>query len=441
MGRLTKVVPVVFAAGLTFVSSAHGEQLSASDLDSRIQVLEQELAQLKAQKAGVSEEQGSSTSSGSDVAKNDNAGELIIHDTLGGRLKVGGAIRANYVIGDYDTGKGPGRGGNGGNFELDTFRVNLAYELGDWTAKAEYRFYDGYNFFHTLEADHSFADDSVLKLGLTRVPFGVGAYGPANSWFFDQHYYVGLADDMDVGAVYSFTAGAWTIDVAAFACPEWNGNGVTKDSTRYSYDIVDTGAANAHYTERGQLNIRAVRKFDGAIPTEAGTSLQIGMLDGDKTYADDTVGYAASVHMKNSIGNWCLMTQLTRYDYNPDYTGADGSNNELIAMGAFDWAAAVASRAWIPSAALSYTWKPERISWIDSITFYDDFSILMKDGDGMNDSALNVLGMAIARGGWYIYVDYARSNGNYFVGSRGDFGANADNKWQDRFNINFGYYF
>jgi hypothetical protein len=65
----------------------------------------------------------------------------------------------------------------------------------------------------------------------------------------------------------------------------------------------------------------------------------------------------------------------------------------------------------------------------------------MKDADGFNDSAMNVIGMAIARGGWYIYVDYAFSNGNYFVGDSGDFGANTDDDWQKRFNINFGYYF
>lgn len=441
MGRLTKVLPAAFVAGLTFVSSAHGEQLSAQELDSRIQTLEQELAQLKAQKAGVSDNKESATSSDSDGTIDTNADEFIIHDTLGGRLKVGGAIRANYVIGDYDTGSGPGRGGNGGNFELDTFRVNLDYTNGQWTGKAEYRFYNGYNFFHTLQAGYKFADGGVLEVGLTRVPFGIGAYGPANSWFFDQHYYVGLADDMDVGAVYTKSIGDWTLDVAFFARPEWNGNGNTKDSTRYSYDIVDTGAPNAHYTEQGQLNLRAIRKFDGKVATQIGGSLQISRLEGDSIFADDTFGYAAAVHMKNSFGPWTLMTQLTRYDYNPDYTGIDGSNDELIAMGAFDWAAPVASKAWLPSAALSYTWSPERIGWIDSITFYNDFSIILKDGDGMNDSALNVLGMAIAKGGWYIYVDYARSNGNYFVGSRGDFGANSDNKWQDRFNINFGYYF
>lgn len=128
-------------------------------------------------------------------------------------------------------------------------------------------------------------------------------------------------------------------------------------------------------------------------------------------------------------------------------------------MGAYDFAWPVASRGLIPSVAVSYTIR-EPVSWIDSITFYNDYSVIVKDGSdangGFNDSAMNVTGMAIARGNWYIYVDYAISSGNYFVGdegddygdgetygsaSVGDFGANRNDEWNGRFNINFGYYF
>jgi hypothetical protein len=57
-------------------------------------------------------------------------------------------------------------------------------------------------------------------------------------------------------------------------------------------------------------------------------------------------------------------------------------------------------------------------------------------------------------GGWYIYSEFAFSNGNDFVGNEagygdypGDvwasnrFGANPTDEWEYRFNINFGYYF
>jgi hypothetical protein len=58
---------------------------------------------------------------------------------------------------------------------------------------------------------------------------------------------------------------------------------------------------------------------------------------------------------------------------------------------------------------------------------------------------LFVLGAAWGRGGWYIYTDLAMSNGNEFIGGDTAFGdrlgANVDDEWLTRFNVNFGYYF
>jgi hypothetical protein len=387
-----------------------------------------------------------------------------------GPLKIGGAMRVNYTIGDYqDTGSsGPQRGSHGGNFEMDTFRINLDFKQDQYVGKAEYRFYNGYNFFHTAWVGYDFNNESQIQLGLNRAPFGVGPYGPANSWFFDQHYYVGLSDDMDIGVKYHIPLNKLSVDLAYYLMDEPNGRGNSDDSARYSYDMVDGGSEYAFYKERNQFNIRAIYSFDEIIvPTDLGVSAQWGQLpsqDDDK--ADDTEAFAYAAHMKSTYGPWTLMAQVTHYKYNADYKdyqdGTNGMvhlNSDLIAMGAYDFAWPVASEGTIPSIALSYTWKPEMIAWIDSIRFYNDWSVIMKNGSlengkDFNDSTLNVTGMSIARGGWFIYVDYAWSDGNYFVGNDsdeyadtyaaskvGDFGADQNDDWNYRFNINFGYYF
>ncbi len=378
-----------------------------------------------------------------------------------GPLKVGGAIRANYILGDYVTSgdDGPERGGNGGDVELDTFRINLDYNNGPWVGKAEYRWYTGYNFLHTGWIGYNFPEAGQIQVGQNRVPFGVGAYGPANSWFFDQHYYVGLADDMDVGIKYTTSRGNLSFDLAYYFMAEPSYNGDSPESARYSYDIVDNGGEYSHYEERNQVNARAIYSFsDLPLPTDLGISLQWGQLKADSAFADDSDAWAASIHSKTTWNNWALMLQLTQYKYDADYNEGTGLTNDLITMGAYDFAWPVASEGTIPAVALSYTWNPT-LDWIDSITFYNDYSVILKDGslpDGtdFNDSAMNVTGMAIASGGWYIYVDYAYSNGNYFVGNEGDvygadyssstvgdFGADLNDEWNGRFNINFGYYF
>ncbi|MDD3620583.1 MAG: hypothetical protein RBR09_00020 [Desulfobulbaceae bacterium] len=378
-----------------------------------------------------------------------------------GPLTIGGALRANYILGDYEEsgGDGPERGGNGGDVELDTFRINLDFEKDSWIGKAEYRWYSGYNFLHTGWAGYQFSESARVEAGLTRVPFGVGDYGPANSWFFDQHYYVGLSDDMDMGVKYTTRFGSLAVDLAYFAAAEPSFNGDSPESARYSYDIVDNGGEYSHYKERNQVNARA--RYGSSFSSwdnELGVSLQWGQLKADEAFAEDSDAWAVSVHDKITVGNWAFMLQLTSYRYDADYHAETGLTNDLITMGAYDFAWPVASEGVIPAAAASYTWTPD-LEWIDSITFYNDFSVIIKDGelpDGrdFNNSAMNVTGMAIASGGWYIYVDYAYSNGNYFVGDEGDiyggdyaasqvgdFGASLNDDWNGRFNINLGYYF
>ena len=385
----------------------------------------------------------------------------IINDLTGvdvGTLTLGGCIRANYVQGDYsDDGTGKTRRrGKSGSIEVDVFRINVDWQKENWLGKAEYRWYDGYNFFHTAWLGYNLDENSQIQVGLNRVPFGVGAYGPANSWFFDQHFYVGLSDDMDMGVKVTHSKGNLKLDLAYYVGAEPNGMGSdtgtkswTEDSARYAYDIVDTGDDNSHYRERNQFNARLIGTFfTNSISTELGISLQAGQLvAGDGSTAVDTIGHAVSVHSSSTLGPWNLKLQLTDYDYRPDYNDSTQSD-DLIHMGAYNYNDAVAASGLIPSAALSYTVKPE-VEWIDSITFYNDFSVILKDGkdnagNRLNDSTMNVTGAAIASGGWYIQVDYAYANGNYFVGNDGsydDFGSNQTDDWEGRFNVNVGYYF
>jgi hypothetical protein len=380
-----------------------------------------------------------------------------------GPLKIGGAIRASYTQGDYakDGSGAPQRGGNGGNFELDVFRINVDFAHENWIGKGEYRWYDGYNFLHTGWLGYASDAFGRLEAGLVRTPFGVGPYGPANSWFFDQHYYLGLADMMKLGATYSRRFDRWAFDVGYYPADMVNGKGASDESARYSNAVVaeDAGGIPGAYEQRHQFNARATYDVE-EIGTTLGASAQWSVLDAQDDRAEDGDAYAAAIHAKSQWGAFGLMLQLTGYAFDADYRpGADGvrPSNDLINLGAYDFAWPVASRGLVPSVAVSYTIE-KPFEWIDAVTFYNDFSVVLKDGemdgDSFNDSALNTTGMSIARGGWFIYVDYALSNGNLFVGNRddvygdtvadssvGDLGANRNDRWNSRFNINFGYYF
>ncbi|MCF1182525.1 hypothetical protein L0E83_03615 [Marichromatium gracile] len=389
-----------------------------------------------------------------------------------GPVTVGGALRANYVLGSYEgLDNAPNRGGNGGNVELDTFRLELSLDYNNFIGEFQYRWYpagtrESYNFLHTGWLGYRFADDSELKVGVNRVPFGPGPFGVSQSYMFDMHYYVGLADDMDLGVKYTTDIDNWTIDVGYYAASEGNYFGRSLDSARYSYDPVrwtesvdengnvTYGGANNGYEERHQFNLRAIYHLtDATIPTDLGVSLQYGQLKGQR--ADDGSHWAASAHMVNRYRNWTLATQLTRYEYDIDADNPWGTDT-LIPMGAFDFAWPVASKAWVPAVSLSYKHETPNLPWLDYVLPYVEYSSIIKDEGEFNNSDLITVGAAWASGGWYIYSDLAYSNGNYFVGNDagnglqdnygsiygvGDFGANGNDEWNYRFTLNLGYYF
>ncbi|MEJ2575643.1 MAG: hypothetical protein P8106_02880 [Gammaproteobacteria bacterium] len=429
------VIAAVLASGAVYAESA-------AELEQRVRQLEQELAAARAELEQANE----TIADAGEPAPSDIefSGEGF------GTLKIGGAMRANYAIGDYvsNTDGGPSRAfDDGGNFELDTFRVNADYTNGPWVGKLEYRWYDGYNFLHTGWLGFNFEDDSQIQVGVNRVPFGPGPYGVSQSWFFDQHYYVGFADDMDLGVKYTKPFGDWTFDFAYYYSDEGSYAGNSKDSARYSYDVVNESGTG--YEERNQFNVRGRYTLpDVPIDTTLGFSAQYGQLK-SKGPEDDGDNYAASVHMVNKWNNFTLASQLTYYEYDVDATPLTGSD-DLVLMGAFDFAWPVAAEAWIPAVSLSYYKPTPGIAWLDYVIPYVEYSSIVKDVDAFNDSQMWVLGAAWGHGGWYIYTDFAYSNGNYFVGNEGDdygvscvgdFGVNCNDDWNSRFNVNFGYYF
>ncbi|WP_018867654.1 MULTISPECIES: hypothetical protein [unclassified Thioalkalivibrio] len=368
-----------------------------------------------------------------------------------GNLSIGGALRANYTVGDYPGDDYRRDWDKGGNFLLDTARINLDYENGPWLGKLEYRWYsaagDSYNMLHTGWAGYNFENGSQLQVGVNRAPFGPGAYGVSKSWFFDQHYYIGLSDNMNLGVKYTIPFGDWTWDAAYYYSDAGHYSGSSNDSARYSYDIVNE--LGNGYEERNQANIRGIYAIPGT-SHEVGFSAQYGELDSQGPQSDGDM-FAVSGHMSNTWGNWTLDSQLTYYKYDVDEHEVFSNNGEvvttdkLVQFGAYNFANSVAAEGWVPALSLSYFKETPSISWLDSVTPYAEYSSVIKSESGFNDSELLVLGAAWSRGNWYIYTDVAFSNGNEFVGFDADFfdrfGENQDDNWQTRVNINFGYYF
>jgi len=367
-------------------------------------------------------------------------------------FSIGGALRVNYIQDSSDSSTTDNASkGSQGVFDLDTVRVNIDYKHDVFLGKFEYRWYPGfgntqngtnYSFIHTAWLGYAIDDDSQVQVGINRVPFGPTAYGISQSWFFDQHYYVGLSDDMDLGVKFSSRYNNLKYDVAYYPQSEPDGIGTGGESTRYAYDVVDD------FHEKNQVNFRAIYTTEiGDNPQDFGFSVLYSKLDSQLSGVDDGSRFAASVHMINRYGKLTLATQLTRYEMSVDKDN-NGKDDTLITMGGFNYGEGVAAKAWLPSFSLNYKIDTPKISWLDYALPYIEYSNIIKDESSFNNSYMWVIGSAFSHGNWYIYTDLALANGNYFVGpytssdgGTNNFGANTGNEMEHRFNVNFGYYF
>ena len=382
-------------------------------------------------------------------------------------IKIGGALGINYAYGTYENND---RGENAGGVDVDVFRLNADLAAQNVIGRVEYRWqaggggsYDTYSMIHTAWLGYDAGESGIFRAGIVRVPFGPTAYGVSSSYFFDQHWYVGLSDDMDLGIRWSKTLGNLALDIGYYPSSEPQTDGDSLESSRYGYDVVrweetidadgtvNYGIGENGFEEQHQINLRGIYSLEGG--TEVGASLQYGMLQGTNIVGDDKGDhFALSGHMKNAFGSFTLYSQLTYYVYSiTDDT--PWSTGDLIPMGAYDFAWPVASEGIIPALSVRYNGvDASGLAWLDAVTPYVEWSSIMKPAERLNDSTLVTVGAAWTIGALYLYSDLAYSDGNFYVGNEGDsygniydgvgdLGANGNNSWNWRINLNFRYYF
>lgn len=455
-------------ASLEAENKALKAQLNQSE--TKLEAQDSELAEVREMQRAERREQRaySSTGGGRDRAP---GGDIQL-----GPFSFGGAIRANYTVGDFDnpladgSEGGPGRDEDG-TVTLDTFYINSEFEYGDFIGAGEYRFYDsigsysGYHFLHTLWLGKVFNNGSTLKAGIVEVPFGVERFGTSYGFFNSMENYVGLSDDRDLGLVYSFAIDDFEIDLGYFYGAEPNGSGNSRDSARGSYDVVSpsgfpgslgtvpAGQDNnfllgnfSPWEEKHQFNARVKYNFYwGQTENVLGASFQYGGLESTdpQDRFDDGDMYAASVFLKSTFGNWQIKAGITNYEYDidqlkdkstfpgtPFFTSFNAYNPDQIVMGGFDIPYYIAAKGTIPSIGISYTHFPQNIDFIDYIVPYVDYSLLIKDGETngnyfagqpvgteFQDSEQLTFGTMIGRGNWLIYVDTVLGKGSPLIGN------------------------
>lgn len=342
-------------------------------------------------------------------------------------INIGGALRFNAVHRDFVDSSESKLGESG----LDVFRLNVDGRIDNILVSAEYRFYSYMDTIHHGWLGYEFDDASQLQVGIHQVPFGLLPYAAHNAWF-GVPYYLGLADDYDMGLRYQRQDGPWTSHLAFYKNEELNSPG---DLDRYSFDLVLVDEQQNE--EINQFNARLAYTFGrgSSCETEVGGS---GQWSEVYNAASDRRGdhWAAAAHVDSRCGRWNLQLQGIRYAYEP--ANPAGVDRAAVRVGAFGGSYDIASEADVAVANLAYNFEPP-VPWIDQITCYNDYSRLFKDEPGSIDSQINTLGCAIGSGPLFTYIDYILARNMAFFGD-GSMAAGGNDEWRRRFNINIGFY-
>lgn len=368
-------------------------------------------------------------------------------DVIGPQLS--GAIRFNYTLDDFsDSDKD-----KSGNLNFDLFSLGVDGSYQKLSYSAAYRWNSYQDFIHHAYLGYEVSETLGVQLGITLVPFGNMPYEFHNFWG-GIPYYLGSDLDYDMGLKVIKSAGPWDLQLAFFKNEEW---GSASKLERYSYDSVtadevknDDGDVTAYEQaneETNQVNARlAYTAEHGDLgKTEVGLSGEWGQLYNNLT---GVMGdhWAAAAHLNGNYGPFNLLLQVTEYRYNPE-NPTGGADDGSVLIGGFSDAFLVAADGTLYSGGLSYdlpvNWGP-----VSNLTFYEDYSRLVKKEGSFADSQINTVGCMVTAGSIYTYVDViSGKNAPYLnVPSQNDpndsFAAgdrNAD--WGTKFNVNIGYYF
>jgi hypothetical protein len=397
-------------------------------LRARVRVLEQALEDARrnrefAAAQGADEKRDASASN--DTGDAEVASANADDDPDGVAFK--GALRFNAFWSDSDEAVKGTRGDSG----LDLFRVGAEGSIDNVMVSAEYRFYPFMDAIHHGWIGYEFDNEDQVQVGITRVPFGLLPYASHNFWF-GVPYYIGFADDYDLGVKYVHQDGPLDLQVAFFKNSELAS---ATDLGRYSFDVVSAGQARNE--EANQINARAAYTFGMGTTCshEVGVSGQWGEL-----YNFDTRRrgdhWAAAGHLDTRCGRWNLQLEAARFEFNPKQPATIG--NDTLRLGGFETSYDVAAKGTFGVANIAYN-VPIDSAAIDQLICYNDYSVLFKDRSGFRKSQLNTTGCLVAKGPIFLYLDLIQANNMVFFGN-GSLAGEGEDDWKTRFNVNIGYY-
>lgn len=362
-------------------------------------------------------------------------------------VRVIGSLSFNANYRTWPNADGTGVEGPAVSFERIAFGLEGTYR--GFIISADYRFYGKYGTIHHGYIGYKKSDLFEIDVGVHRVPFGILPYASHN-WFETLPYYVGLADDYDLGIKTITKKGGLDLQFGYYIQAERSQFGRTIDSSRYSYDLVltdetelgDSGVISPQANKEKHAGVARLAyswEHEGEDSSEVGFSGQFGGIHNATTQKYGS-RWAAALHYNGWYRRFNLQVEALYYQFRPNNPA--GQSREWVTLGAWDAPYRVASEGFIGVANIGYR-LPLAIKAFDWVMFYNDHSFMLKPTAGFARTHMNVTGILLANRFVYIYLDTATGrNHPWFSPEYGNALAQGedDPKWWLWVNLSLGFY-
>jgi hypothetical protein len=356
-----------------------------------------------------------------------------------GAVTVSGTIRAFYQDKNY------GESSSDQKIKFDAAIINIGYESPDWFGKFQYRCYqyDKLCDFSTLVQAYSgyrLNTTDNITVGLQPIPFGPGRYWDS-SFYAGINNTMGLQDALDLGVNYHFEMPTATkVDLAYFATDGGNYHGNSKDSARYTANVItssDPLKTNLNEKNMWMARVDQDLKFLSTddLKVSVGGSYWYSDIENKKTSAD------------GNRNTWAVFNHINYRSLNVVLTGGRQSIRNKDALsphqstyGSFDSEYDIANKGYFYTLDTSYVFKDVMESL--NVTPYLVLSGFHKQEQNFNDSQRNILGVTWGYKNMSLNTEYVMSKNDPFVGGNSSSLAQGDDgKWNKLVNIMYQYNF
>jgi hypothetical protein len=356
-----------------------------------------------------------------------------------GALTISGAVRANYQDKHY------GEPASDQKIQFNAAILDLGYDSKNWFGKLQYRCYqyDKFCDFSTLVqayAGYKLNPTDNITVGLQPIPFGPSRYWDS-SFYAGINNTMGLQDALDLGLNYHFELPSSTkVDLAYFATDGGNYHGESKDSARYTANLVSSSdPLKTNLNEKnmwmGRVNQDLTFLNNDDLNISVGGSYWYSDIENKKTSEDGT------------RKAWALFNRINYKNLNVVLTGGeqtitnkDATSPHSSTVGSFDAEYDVANKGFFYTVDTSYTFK--QVKGPLNITPYAVFSGFNKKQSGFEDSQRNIVGVAWDYKNVSLYTEYVMGKNDPFVGGTSDsLAAGDDGKWNKLLNLMLVYNF